>query len=140
VASVLHVDAKDLSSEWQIMRRLPGDLSSHDAMIDLALSNDKQLMFPHLSAARRKILLLPIGTAAVERSFSTMNRVMTSKRCRLNPNHVSQLMQLSIEGPNIPDIRDVVSEESENSENDKFYELVNAAHVLWLAKPRRGLK
>ena len=119
VASVLHVDGKDLSSECQIMRRLPSDLSTHDAMLDLVLSNDKQLMFPHLSAACRKILLLPIGTAAVERSFSTMNQIMTSKRCRLNPGHISQLMQLSIEGPEIPDIRDVVCEESD-SEHDKF--------------------
>ena len=137
IAPILHVDSKDLSSEWQIMRRLPGDLSSHDAMLDLALSNDKQLMFPHLSATCRKILLLPIGTAAVERSFSTMNRIMSSKRCRLNPCHISQLMQLSIEGPEIPDIRDVVCEGSNNTVHDKFNELVNAAHVIWLAKPRR---
>ena len=122
------------------MRRLPGDLSSQDAMLDLALSNDKQLTFIHLSPTCRKILLLPIGTAAVERSFSTMNQIMTSKRCRLNPGHISQLMQLSIEGSEIPDIRDVVCEESDNSEHDKFYELVNAAHVIWLAKPRRGLQ
>jgi hAT family C-terminal dimerisation region len=84
-------------------------------MLDLALANEKQLMFPHFSAACRKILLLPIGTATVERSFSTMNRIMTNKRCRLNPGHTSQLMQLSIEGPEIPDIRDVGREESGNS-------------------------
>ena len=121
------------------MRRLPGDLSSHDAMLDLALSNDKQLMFPHLSAACRKILLLPISTAAVERSFSIMNHIMTSKRCRLNPGHISQLMQLFIKESKIPDIQDLVCEESDNSEHDKFYELVTAAHVICAASPRRGL-
>jgi hypothetical protein len=142
IASVLHTDSNDLLSEWQILRRLPGDLSSHDEMLSLALSNEKQLMFPHFAAACRKILLLPIGTATVERSFSTMNRIMTSKRCRLNPNHTAQLMQLSIEGPKIPDVRDAVleAEQSGNSAHNDFHSVVNAAHKIWLSKPRRGVE
>ena len=62
IASVLHVDSKDLLSEWKIMRRLSGDLSSQDSMLEMALSTEKQLMFPHISAACKKVLLLPIGT------------------------------------------------------------------------------
>src|SRR6476469_1638177 len=85
----------ELELEWHILRRMPGDLSSNAAMLDLALSGDKQSMFPNFSAACRKLLLLPIGTASVERSFLTMNRIMNSQRCRLNPAHIRQLMQLS---------------------------------------------
>ena len=142
VGSVVHVDSSDLSSEWRILRSLPGDLSSQDAMLDLALSTEKKLMFPHFSAACRKILLLPIGTPTVERSFSTMNRIMTSKRCRLNPDHIGQLMQLSIEGPDIPDVRDVVPEsgKSNKSAEEALNALVDAAHAIWLSKPRRGLQ
>ena len=46
-----------------------------------------------------KILLMPIGTAEVERSFSTMNRILRSERCRLLPEHVDILMKICIEGP-----------------------------------------
>jgi len=54
-----------------------------------------------------KILLVPIGTAEVERSFSTMNCcILRSERCRLLPEHVDILMKISIEGPGIPDVRD----------------------------------
>ena len=49
---------------------------------------------------------MPIGTAEVERSFSTMNRILRSERCRLLPEHVDILMKISIEGPAIPDVRD----------------------------------
>ena len=46
-----------------------------------------------------RLLLLPVGTASVERSFSTMNRILSSERCRLLPGHICQLMQLAVEGP-----------------------------------------
>ena len=54
-----------------------------------------------------KILLMPISTAEVERSFSTMNRILRSERCRLLPEHVNILMKISIEAsPGIQDVRD----------------------------------
>jgi len=45
-----------------------------------------------------RLLLLPVGTANVERSFSTLNRILSSERCRLVPGHTCQLMQLAVEG------------------------------------------
>ena len=64
-------------------------------------------MFPIFSTLVRKLLILPVGTATVERSFSTMNRILSiSQRCRLLPNHACQLMQPFIEGPKVPDVRD----------------------------------
>jgi len=106
VARILSVSATDLQSEWKILSRLPGDLDTTSSMLNLALSADKVAMFPAFSTAVRKLLLLPVGTATVERSFSTMNRILCSRRCRLLPDHVCQLMQLSIEGPEVPDVRD----------------------------------
>jgi len=49
---------------------------------------------------------MPVGTAEVERSFSTKNRILRSERCRLLPEHVDILMKISIKGPGIPDVRD----------------------------------
>jgi len=49
---------------------------------------------------------MPIGTAEMERSFSTMNRILRSERSRLLPEHVDIVIEISIEGPGIPDVRD----------------------------------
>ena len=111
---------------------MPADLALQDNLVDLATSPDKSAMFPTFSSAVRKLLLLPIGTATVERSFSTMNRILCDKRCRLLPEHSNQLMQCSIEGLPVPDVRD--SSESDNVEFNKF---IDSAYKLWLAKPRR---
>ena len=61
-------------------------------------------MFPSFSLVTKKLFLLPVGTASVERSFSTMNRILTKLRNRLKINHLDFLMKISIEGPEIPDI------------------------------------
>jgi len=122
-----------MESEWRILRRLPGQLSSQADMLNLAASADKAAMFPVFSSAVRRLLLLPVGTATVERSFSTMNRIASSQRCRLLPDHVCQLMQLSIEGPDVPDVRD-----GTDSQQQAFDQLINAAYAKWLEHPRRG--
>lgn len=101
----------------------------------LAISPEKCAMFPVFSSAIYKLLLLPVGTATVERSFSTMNRILNSVRCRLLPEHTCQLMQLAVEGPLIPDVRDATVEELA-----KFSEFIDKAYRLWLAKPRRGMQ
>ena len=45
------------------------------------------------------ILVSPIGTAGVERSFSSMNRLCNKLRQRLTPEHLSQLLFISQQGP-----------------------------------------
>ncbi len=88
--------------------------------------------FPTFACLAQKILLLPIGTAGVERSFSTMNRILRSERCRLLPDHVDTLMKLSIEGPLIPDVRDgEVADET-------LSKFVDAANDIWNTKIHRG--
>jgi len=75
---------------------------------------------------------MPIGTASVERSFSAMNRILNSDRCRLTPDHVDTLMRISIEGPTIPDIRDGTADEVQSIETffDKAFE-------AWQRRPHR---
>ena len=93
-------------------------------------------MFPVFSTAARKLLLLPIGTENVERSFlgfSTMNRILTSQRCRLLPAHACQLMQLSIEGLQVPHVRN-----ASDDEEQAFTDMIDRAYKLWLTHPRRG--
>jgi len=41
----------------------------------------------------------PLGTATVERSFSTLNRIACAERSSLNSAHQDALMRISAEGP-----------------------------------------
>ena len=73
LANSLKVSEAELNSEWKFLQRLPGDLSSQDEMIAFAMDTGKLSMFPVFAKAIRHLLLLPVGTATVERSFSTLN-------------------------------------------------------------------
>lgn len=132
VARIFNLSSAELNYEWRILRRLEGDLSTIENLQNLATKPDKKALFPTFSIAARRILLLPIGTAGVERSFSTMNRIMCSERCRLLPDHVNYLMLISIEGPVIPDIRDGTAEEE-----TQLASLTDKAYAIWQRKPHR---
>jgi len=132
VAKLFQVDVSEMQAEWKILRRLTRDLSTQAAMIDLATTIEKMMMFPTMSQVTRKILLLPIGSATVERSFSTMNRILCGTRSRLLPDHTRQLMLLSIEGPEMPDVRNAMDKDKEIMDN-----LIESAFKEWLKMPRR---
>jgi len=124
IAAILGVSEAELESEWRILRRLPEDLHNQESLIRLATSQERAAMFPAFSSAVKKLLLLPVGTASVERSFSTMNRIVSSERSRLLPDHTCQLMQLTVEGIKIPDVRD-----SKDEEKDNFDKYINKAYT-----------
>jgi hypothetical protein len=54
--------------------------------------------FPNLSILASIILLCPLGTPTVERSFSAMNRIETRLRQRLSLTNLEACMLISIEG------------------------------------------
>jgi len=130
VARIFCLSQEELQCEWRILRRMDGDLSSTDGLLALACKSEKAVLFPVFAHLAQNILLLPIGTASVERSFSTLNRILNSERCRLLPEHVDMLMKISIEGPEVPDVRQSTSE-------DQLLQLINAAYAVWRKKPRR---
>ena len=82
------------------------DLSTSDSLMVLCTQPEKRTLFLCFSMLASKILLMQVGTAEVERSFSTTNRILRSECCRLLPEHVDILIKISIEGPGIPDDRD----------------------------------
>ena len=61
-----------------------------------------------------RVLLLPVSTAVVERSFSSMNRVMTVDWTKLTDDHLDDMMFISIEGPAIPNPRKKTTSEYNN--------------------------
>ena len=132
ISRIFSLPEEELKYEWRILRRMDGDLSSTDGLLALACKPEKAVLFPVFARMALKILLLPIGTATVERSFSTLNRILNSERCRLLPDHVDMLMKISIEGPEVPDVRSSTPEQE-----NKLSQLMDAAYGVWRRKPRR---
>ena len=66
-------------------------------------------IYPQLSVAAEIFLVAPISTAAIERNFSTMNRILTKLKSQLTTQHVDQLMRITIEGADTLD--DEIKEE-----------------------------
>ena len=133
VAELFGISETELNYEWQFLCRLPMDLSTSDGLMMLCTQPKKRALFPCFSVLASKVLLMPIGTAEVERSFSTTNRILRSERCRLLPEHVDILMKISIEGPGIPDVRDGTKAE-EAALNLLLDKVVNE----WKKLPHRG--
>jgi len=41
IACLMNVSAEDLTQEWKILRRLPGDIMTNQNLVDLAVSSEK---------------------------------------------------------------------------------------------------
>ena len=61
-------------------------------------------IFPEIFKLLNILLVLPVGTATVERSFSRMKQIKTRFRNRLNDANQSHLMRIAIEGPELSSI------------------------------------
>ena len=57
-------------------------------------------IYPQLSLSAEIFLIAPISTAAVERNFSAMNRILTKLCNQLTTRHLDELIRVSIEDPN----------------------------------------
>ena len=55
-------------------------------------------LYPTISKSACIALTIPVSTADVERGFSTMNRIKTEPRNRLNTETLGRLIRLSCEG------------------------------------------
>jgi len=92
------MDSTVLSEEWKYAKHAP---ESFDLCL-LASCGRLRATFPTLSQLAVRLVLLPVGTASCKRSFSTVNRVLNSKRSNLTAEHLEQLLFLTHEGPQIP--------------------------------------
>ena len=58
--------------------------------------------YNYLRQLAELIMCVPISTASVERSFSTMNRIHTKLRNKLGEESIDHLMRIACEGPENP--------------------------------------
>ena len=75
---------------------------SHNQVLKLVAGNATvRALYPNLSKLAKVCLILPVSTADCERSFSTMKRVKTDLRNRINTSTLDTLMRIRIEGPSL---------------------------------------
>lgn len=105
MATAFCLDKDTLLQEWKCFRRylkLKRDKdpkTSLESVLKELSTSDIGDAFPLTRKLANIILASPNGTANVERSFCTMNRVCDKIRQRLTPEHLNELMVISIEGP-----------------------------------------
>eukprot|EP00057_Strongylocentrotus_purpuratus_P017029 XP_011671503.1 PREDICTED: zinc finger protein 862-like [Strongylocentrotus purpuratus] len=99
------VQPESIQMEWNSFKSYWNsslmDLQSSDvwrAFVKVSTSK-----YPNLGLLIRVLLTFPISNAKVERGFSTMRRIKTDWRCRLNARTLDHLMRISIEGPSSTD-------------------------------------
>ena len=98
----LHDEWKTFRNYLKVQAKKECCMSGKEVMEKLASeSDDLALTFPELSKVARIILVCPLGTATVERSFSTMSRICNRLRQRLVPENLASCIRVSVEGPNM---------------------------------------
>ena len=88
-----------IEDEWRFFIR-------QDERLDLkqlaATNKSYAKLFPALRTMAIRVLLLPVSTAVVERSFSS---IMTFDRTKLTNDHLDDTLFILIKGPEIPNPR-----------------------------------
>ena len=115
--------SSDLPTEWKTLRRYITNQPKEDIKEQLKESSTNsmiQTMFPNLSILANVCLIIPVGTASVERSFSHMKMVKSCPRNRLGETNLSYLMKLALESP-------------EALSDEELEQIV----TVWTRKPRR---
>ena len=99
------IDAEDTESEWKLFRRVIfiqyKNSSLQDVLTKLISNADLSAAFPNLSKLATILEVLPVTTATVERSFSSMKLVKTRLRSRMGEDTLQHTMRICIEGPDI---------------------------------------
>ena len=97
------IDPEDTESEWKLFRRLMHlhhKKSSLQQVLSALLSSTTiATSFPNLAKLAAILIVLPVTTATVERTFSSMKLIKTRLRNRMGESTLEHTMRICIEGP-----------------------------------------
>ena len=101
---LLHLILLEMTvSKWRIFKRLLyGKYEKYNVqhMTSSVLASESQcLLFPNIVKVIQIYQIIPLTTATVERSFSTVKLVKTNIRSRLIDCTLDSCMRIAIEGP-----------------------------------------
>ena len=113
IAVVPDLDKDDTLAEWRIFKRLLYNQfktsSVQDVTSSVLASESQCLMFPNVVKLLEIYEIIPLTTATVERSFSTLKLVKTNLRNRLKDAMLDWCMRIAIEGPDSLSDEDITS-------------------------------
>ena len=99
------IDPEDTESEWKLFRRVifvrHKGCSLQQFLSLLVGTADIVAAFPNLSKLASILMVLPVITATVERTFSTMKLVKTRLHSRMGEDTLEHTMRICIEGPDL---------------------------------------
>jgi hypothetical protein len=117
----------ELLSEWPMFKRAffqEKKAMSSNSATDVLMQEMKSKMestysatFPEIFKLMNIVLVVPVGTASVEHSFSQMKMIKTRLRNRLADVNLARLMRIAIEGPELADVN--------------FNEIISVFNRLW---------
>lgn len=94
-----NVALSTISTEWNAFKHYAAENLTGNSNIWSLLLTHYQVNFPNLAHLIEVLLLFPISNATVERGFSTMRRIKTDWRSRLNEETLDHLLRISTNGP-----------------------------------------
>ena len=109
------VDSEEILSEWRLIKRAfakqkkalmkKNQLSKSPTLQEIKMEMEScdgyADICPEIIKLLNILLVLPVGTASVERSFSQMKLVKTRLRSRINDRNLARLMRIATEGPEL---------------------------------------
>ena len=96
------ISTEELHSEWVALKQLLSQRYREMKCKEFILmSSDGTLttMFPNFALLATIALIIPVSTAECERCFSSMKRIKTTLRNRMETATLDQLMRIANEGP-----------------------------------------
>ena len=109
------VDSEEILSEWRVFKRTfakqkkalmkKNQLSKPPTLQEIKMEMEScdgyADIFPEIIKLLNILLVLPVGTASVECSFSQMKLVKTRLRSRIDDRSLARLMRIATEGPEL---------------------------------------
>lgn len=97
------IDPEDTESEWKLFRRVMfvqhKQSSLQQVLSALVRDGDISAAFPNLAKLAAILMVLPVTTATVERTFSSMKLIKTRLRSRMGESTLEHAMRICVEGP-----------------------------------------
>ena len=111
LAEHFELDGAQLWSEYLIFKSfvknlsVPSEVTPTEAVSSAILGSSNRgtmsTLFPLISDLLARLVVLPASSAHVERVFSSMKRIKTAQRNRLNTSTLDHLIRVSMEGPTV---------------------------------------
>ena len=97
------INKDGLRSEWSTLKQLISqkyrETQCKEFLILISSNSTLSMMFPNFAVLASIALVIPVSTAECERCFSSMKRIKTTLRNRMETDTLDQLMRIANEGP-----------------------------------------